>query len=250
MSIYLHKLLPLLASPLALVMLLMAWGLIQRSRGPMVAALAVLWVFSTPLVSNALWRAAEGQALRTHVVGLPQADAIVILSGMLLYPPAEDPAIFEWDDPDRFFAGLEALAAAKAPVLVFTGGRLPWEADGLNEGQRLQQTAHRLGIPPEKTLLTQAVENTEDEAKAVRALLPPEQQRIILVTSAFHMHRAQRLFEAERFVVTPYRVDFKISRQRSFILDLFPSADGFWRSSEATREWFGRLYYELKLALR
>jgi hypothetical protein len=123
--IYLHKLLPLLVSPLALVMLLMLWGVLRRSRGPMIAALAVLWIFSTPVVSNALWRAVEGHTVRTHAASLPQADAIVILSGMLLSPPAEDPAIFEWGDPDRFFGGLEALAAGKAPVLVFTGGKLP-----------------------------------------------------------------------------------------------------------------------------
>jgi uncharacterized SAM-binding protein YcdF (DUF218 family) len=248
--IYLHKLLPLLVSPLALVMLLMLWSLLRRSRGPMIAALAVLWIFSTPIVSNALWRAVEGHAVRTHAASLPQADAIVILSGMLLSPPAEDPTIFEWGDPDRFFGGLEALAAGKAPVLVFTGGKLPWEHEGFNEGKLLQQTAHRLGISPERTLLTGDVESTEQEAKAVRALLPPEQQKIILVTSAFHMHRAQRLFEAERFIVTPYRVDFKVPNERTTFLDFVPQAKAFFRASEATREWLGRLYYELKLALR
>jgi uncharacterized SAM-binding protein YcdF (DUF218 family) len=210
----------------------------------------VLWVFSTPIVSNALWRAVEGHAVRTHAASLPQADAIVILGGVLLSPPAEDPTIFEWWDPDRFFGGLEALAAGKAPVLVFTGGKLPWEHEGFNEGKLLQQTAHRLGISPERTLLTGDVESTEQEAKAVRALLPPEQQKIILVTSAFHMHRAQRLFEAERFIVTPYRVDFKVPNERTTFLDFVPQAKAFFRASEATREWLGRLYYELKLALR
>ena len=246
----LHELLPLLVSPLALVMLLLVWALLRRSRRLMVAALAVLWFFSTPLVSNALWRSVEGHTMRTHAAGLPQADAIVMLSGMLLSPPAEDPSIFEWGDPDRFFGGLEVLAAGKAPVLVFTGGKLPWEHEGLNEGQRLQQTAHRLGVSPDKTLLTKEVENTEQEAKAVRALLPPEQRRIILVTSAFHMPRAQRLFEAERFIVTPYRVDFKVPNQTATFLDLVPQAGAFSRGSEAIREWLGRLYYELKLALR
>ena len=249
--IYLHKLLPLLVSPLALVILLMLWGALRRSRGPMIAALAVLWIFSTPLVSNMLWRVLEGHTVRTHAASLPQADAIVILSGMLMKPPSEDVGMFEWKDVDRFFGGLEVFAAGKAPVIVFTGGRLPWEYAAFNEGQLLQQTAHRLGISTDSTRITAEVANTEQEAKAVRALLPADQQKIILVTSAFHMHRAQRLFEAERFIVTPYRVDFKIPDYEKWaLIDLVPNAGAWDVSSEATREWLGRLYYELKLALR
>jgi hypothetical protein len=34
------------------------------------------------------------------------------------------------------------------------------------------------------------------------------------------------------------------------VMDVVPSAHAFFRASEATREWLGRLYYELKLALR
>jgi uncharacterized SAM-binding protein YcdF (DUF218 family) len=43
------------------------------------------------------------------------------------------------------------------------------------------------------------VENTADEAVAVKALISPS-KRIILVTSTFHMYRAKRLFEKQGFI--------------------------------------------------
>jgi uncharacterized SAM-binding protein YcdF (DUF218 family) len=45
------------------------------------------------------------------------------------------------------------------------------------------------GIPSEYILITKDVENTKDEAVAVKELIRPS-MRIILVTSAYHMYRA------------------------------------------------------------
>ncbi len=59
------------------------------------------------------------------------------------------------------------------------------------------------------------VVNTAEEAVAIRRLLEASgnasvlSPRILLVTSAFHMCRAQRLFERQALVVEPFSVDFK-----------------------------------------
>ena len=65
------------------------------------------------------------------------------------------------------------------------------------------------------------MENTADEAVAVKELISPS-KRIILVTSAYHMYRAKRLFEKQGFEVIPYRVDYKSERNKeNTILDFF-----------------------------
>ena len=57
-----------------------------------------------------------------------------------------------------------------------------------------------------------AVVNTAEEAVAIRQLLDASKNsevhslRILLVTSAFHMRRAQRLFERKGLVVEPFPV--------------------------------------------
>ena len=58
--------------------------------------------------------------------------------------------------------------------------------------------------------MTTDVEMTADKAVALKELISPS-ERIILVTSAYHMYRAQRLFEKQGFVVIPCKVDYKVS---------------------------------------
>ena len=59
---------------------------------------------------------------------------------------------------------------------------------------------------------TPPVVKNAEEAIAIRQLLKRSQSfgpstRILLVTSAFHMHRVQRLFEREGMQVLPFPVD-------------------------------------------
>ena len=44
------------------------------------------------------------------------------------------------------------------------------------------------------------------------------------LTSAYHMYRAKKLFEKQRFEVIAYKVDFKASRNNKImIIDFLPS---------------------------
>jgi hypothetical protein len=63
---------------------------------------------------------------------------------------------------------------------------------------------------------TPPVVNNAEEAMAIRRLLGPTSStptapspRILLVTSAFHMRRSQRLFERQGMQVLPFPVDFQ-----------------------------------------
>ena len=76
------------------------------------------------------------------------------------------------------------------------------------------------GIATEKIFVTKDVENTADEAVAVKELISPS-KRIILVRSAFHMYRAKRLFEKEGFEVIAYKVDYKAEGNSTLIVMAF-----------------------------
>ena len=105
-----------------------------------------------------------------------------------------DSTYIEWGDPDRFFGGIALYKAGKAQKLVFTGGKKPWEKAKKSEGEVLKEYAISSGIPSDKILITKDLENTADEAVAVKELISPN-KRIVLLTSAYHMYRAKRLFK-------------------------------------------------------
>ena len=254
----LSKLLPLLLLPLGVAMLLLVWGAVHRRRWPGISAFAVLWIFATPLTAEALWRWLERPHQRRTAATVVQAallqqvrPAAVVVLGTGRHPAPGPARASEWSDADRFFAGLDAYAQLRrqgeASRLIFTGGWWPTQPDLPPEGDVLRQRAIALGVPAAAVVSTGKVRNTADEAEAVAALLPAE-STVLLVTSAFHMARAQRLFERQGLTVLPFPVDFQGSgawagHPLRNPLNYVPSAGGLQSSSRALREAIGRTVY-------
>jgi len=228
-----------------LVIIVILIGLIKNKKKLIYIAIGVLYIISTPIFSNNFFKLVEGSEYRKPISAIDSADAIVVLSGMLEINEVGDSTYIEWGDPDRFFGGIALFKAGKAQSLVITGGKMPWDKATKTEGEMLKEYAVSNGIPSEKIFVTKDVENTADEAVAVKELISPS-KRIILVTSAYHMYRAQRLFEKQGFEVNPFKVDYKSSSKKFIdILDLLPSADNLKKSEIATREIVGRIYYQI-----
>lgn len=245
MEIYFHKLLPVLLLPTGFLSLLMLVGLLLRSRTVMGVALAFFWLAAMPVVSDALMRVVENHAERIAVDDAPPTAAIIVLSeGRIVAPGAT--AISEWSDGDRFWGGVDLYLAGKAPLLIFTGGWVPWIPDASPDGEVMMAHAERLGVPAQAMRLTGKVVNTAAEARAVAGMLGQEAS-VLLVTSAFHMPRSQRLFEAAGLRVTAYPVDFKVNAgKRRGIIDFVPTAEAFRKTELALRELLGRAYYALR----
>ena len=248
--IYLSKILPLFLLPTGITLLLVMAGLVLRRRALCWIGIAVLWIASTPVVSYEITRAAEGWRVRQPIASMPKAHAIVVLSTGRVQPPG-DPNASEWTDADRFFGGVELYKAQKAPLLIFTSGWVPWEPDARPEGEVLIRYAADFGIPADRMLTTSRVSNTEEEARAVAALLAKRSSAgvvppVLLVTSAFHMARAQLLFNRAGVEVVPFPVDFKAAVARGVgPLDFVPSGRSLSRSETALRELYGLAYYRL-----
>jgi len=244
--IYLHKILPLIASPMFLVMVLITWGIVFRSRIASVLAVSILIICSLPIFSNKLITYLENGYTLSDASSAKTADAIVVLSGMVRTINGKNGLSYEWGEAsDRIFAGIELIKKNKAPIMILTGGKLPWSV-GKPEGEYLRDIAIKYGVPNKNILLTKNVQNTDQEAKAVAKLLNKEIPNIILVTSAFHMPRAQKVFEAAGIVVSPFPVDFLSGADKTTLMHFIPSAGAFSNTSFFVREIIGRLYYKLK----
>jgi uncharacterized SAM-binding protein YcdF (DUF218 family) len=245
MDIIWHKVLPVFLLPLGITTLLVVWGLLRRRLVWAWLGLAWLWLASTRLVGDAAIEWVEGNVQRVAPAQAPTAQAIVVLGeGRVVAPGAA--AISESTDGDRFEAGVALYQAKRAPVLVFTGGWVPWLPLHAPEGETLMQLAIQRGIPASAMRTTDKVSNTEAEAQAVAQILPPK-ARVLLVTSAYHMPRAQQQFERAGFVVQPYPVDFQSNRDRVFSWqDVLPQAIYLRRTETAMRELLGRAFYAVR----
>ena len=246
--LFLHKLLPLIVSPLGLVVFFLLISVLVRRRGPAVVGLLVLLVSALPLTADRLWEALEADYPYRPIESVENANAVVVLSGMLGGIETDEGVVTQWGDADRFMAGVDLVKAGKAPLIIFTRGQWPW----LNlppEGEVLAKRALMMGVSSSQILLTGVVTNTADEADEVRSLMDlAGLETVILVTSSFHMPRAKMLFDRAGVASVPYPTDFKSSGGRSDWMSYIPSADGLNDTSKAVREMIGRLYYRVLLA--
>ena len=207
-------------------------------------------IFSNGVFSGSLSIFLEKPWKRLELYSIDFADGIVVLSNGRKSPPGKT-QIIEWRDPDRFFAGIELFKAKKSDKLIFTGGIIPYEPKLPPEGDIYIKEAISLGIPKKNLFTTASVLNTFQEAREVKKLLNneinPNGNTIILVTSAYHMKRAKKVFEREGIIVQPYPVDFQTTDKYNLLLTnplkWFPSAESFTESSTAIREIIGRIIY-------
>ena len=246
--IYLHKLLPLIVSPLGLLISLMLLAILLRRQWPVYWALLILLVCSFPLTARSIWVGLESEYQYQPPTTLPKADAVLVLSGMLRGFETQNGYVTEWGDPDRFLVGLQLVKLGKADRLIFTRGQMPW-SDSPPEGEMLKQKALEMGISSDQILLTSIVSNTAEESLAVKELMAEYGlTKIILVTSSFHLPRAKLLFDKAGVDTFPYPTDFKAASRDVTWLHFIPSADAFRNTSSGIREYIGRFYYWLKYA--
>jgi uncharacterized SAM-binding protein YcdF (DUF218 family) len=243
--IYLHKILPLIFSPLMLVIGLIILGIIFNLRKFSLIGVIVLILSSLPIISNKFIAYLEKDYQPIEISEIENVDAIVVLSGMIRVIGDEENLKYEFTDSvDRFFAGLDLFNNNKSPILILTRGKMPWSV-GIAEGEYLKELAIKYGVSEENIILTDEVQNTDQEAKAIKEILT-EDAKIILVTSAFHMPRAEKVFKAANINLIPFPVDFQNSKSKTTMMDFIPSAGSLFDTSHFVREMIGRLYYNLK----
>lgn len=243
---YANKLLPHLFYPITIIMILTVCGLIRRRRLPVVLAFTILWLTTTPIISKFFISFIERDQLRKPLVDIRSADAVVVLSGMLTAVRSQKGPIYEWSDPDRYFAGLELMQAKKARYLIFTGGLFPWQTQLPSEGYYLAKIAKQAGLAENQIAVSEDVQNTAQEVVAVKKYLAKHRLKdIILVTSAYHMPRAEKLFTKAGIDLQTFPVDSKLALDDITPMDFLPNAETFASNQFLLRELAGRVYYSL-----
>ena len=244
--IYFNKILPLIFSPLFLIILTIILGIILKSKKISFLGFFILLICSHPIISENLIYYLEKDYQPIDISKIEDADAVVVLSGMTRSIKKDDGIVYEFGDAvDRILAGIKLIKKNKASYIILTRGKVPW-SKGKPEGEVLLDFLLDLKIEKQKIILTEYAQNTEEEAKAVKNLLNNRIKKIILVTSAYHMPRAIKVFEAVGIEIVPYPVDFKISFKKFNLINLIPSASAFNQTSFFVKEMLGRLYYKLK----
>lgn len=255
MPILLEKILTLLFAPLGIMfgtaILALILLTIGRRRGA-VLLLAFLvvwgWIWSTAFLSSAFLRRVDGDHYPPHhAEALPTGDAVVVLgggvrpvSGRLVYPDLTYAA-------DRIWHAARLYRAGKAPLIIASGGNVWPRLQRQSEAEAIRAVLNAFGVPDDVIVTEDRSRNTRQNAMFTADLAASRGiRRVLLVTSAFHMSRAEAAFKRVGLDVTPAAVDFTLQSDFPWILKIFPNAYNLSLNTRLSREYLGRLIYRIK----
>ena len=148
--IYLHKILPLIVSPLFLIFFLIILGTVIKSKKITLFGVVILIFCSLPIISKKTTVYLQKDYSPQDISSVDKADAIVVLSGIVSAIKTGDTFKYEFGGGvDRILSGMDLFKDNKAPLLILTRGKLPWQ-QGIPEGEYLKEFAIKFGIPEEK----------------------------------------------------------------------------------------------------
>ena len=211
------------------------------------AALGWLYFCSTPIISRVVGCSLEREFPPTSVEKVPQADAIVLLSGGMggstnVWNYGE-----MWSAADRVWHAARLWKAGKAPILLTTGIEIDNSTVNLLTD---------LGVDPGAIVTERKSLNTEENAKFTEQTLKERfptvaKHKVILVTSAWHMRRSVLMFNkyTPGIEVVPSGADYENLQGESFgdWIDLIrPSAGSLDVSARVLKEVVGYWGYRLR----
>jgi uncharacterized SAM-binding protein YcdF (DUF218 family) len=244
------KVLPIIFSPIFVILLLILLGLLTRRRIWSMLAFAILFSVSLPGLVDPFYSWAQGGATKKTASSMPEVDAIVVLGGAVSFVPGVAGYTSEWGDSvDRVLGGVDLYHAGRSRLLILSSGLPGSPVNAPTEGTVNREFALSLGVAPSAIFLLPSTQNTYAEARALSQYLGEHQQKVILVTSAFHMPRASLIFRNFGFDVSEFPVDIRLPMRRSWGERWLPSAQSVMKVDIALRELIGRAYYRLKFCL-
>jgi uncharacterized SAM-binding protein YcdF (DUF218 family) len=253
MSLFLGKLAAQLALPLSAALLSMALALaclaLRRGRAAALllgTALAGLWLASTPVLAEWLVASLEQAHPAAPLAAQAPADAILLLGGgtQPAVPPREFPELT--DAGDRVLHAARLFRAGKAPIVVVSSGRMPWQTRAPVEAEGISELLVALGVPREAILREESSTNTRENCLRSKELLDARGVHdVLLVTSALHMRRALATCRTAGLAVRAAATDFRVADEgpRTW-LDLAPDPEALVSTHAALRERLGFLVYQ------
>ncbi len=219
-----------------IVLLLVLAGFLRKRRLPYIlslsGALSMYLISIEPFKDLLFYPLERSFPVPERVRG----DVIVILGG-----GAYNSGYLKASSYKRLITGFLLHRQSGKPLILSGGaaiGKIP-------EAKVMRELLMRFGVREEDIYTDLRSRDTRENALYVKELCRRLGcTEITLVTSAFHMSRAKRIFEKVGFRVQPYPTDFKFEGRYN-LYSIFPKYSVFYDSAIAIREYMGILFYRL-----
>lgn len=249
MTFYLSKLVFIFLKPLVWILLsfLIAFFIKNRKwkKRLITLGISMSFVFSNPALINLTLRAYEGESQPLNSIN-ETYDYVIVLGGFSNLDRGAGTAFSTNERGNRLWTTLEIYHAGKAEKILVSGGAGDIWQDKESEAVVVRDFLYRMGVDSNDVVIESRSKNTYENAVFTKELLKGTQSnpRCLLVTSAFHMPRARRLFEKQKIDITPYSTDFMNRPLNRPNYIFIPSGKMLWLWDSIIKEWVGMISYK------
>jgi uncharacterized SAM-binding protein YcdF (DUF218 family) len=252
MFFYLSQLFSFLAMPLTIILILLIAGLMVNSRkwknwltG---SGVLLLLIFTNNALSTITINAWEPPF--KPIVSLPEYDIGIVLTGVTnINKTANDRTFFD-KGADRATHAVQLYKEGKINRILISGGQGFQPTNDQREAVLLAKFMITAGVAESDLIIEDEAQNTRENALFTKRILETDKnhinQRYLLITSAFHMKRAEACFNKVNLQVDTYPVDYYGNDNPVNIRSIIqpsPSALMLWH--KLLKEWIGILVYRI-----
>ncbi len=218
----------------------------KHTRAVFGAMIVGLYVLCMPITSNSLLRWLEVPRPSPNILA-QKYDVAIVLTGMLNLELSKKGNIEFGDGVDRILAGISVVRRGIADQLLITGGSGSLLDQRKSESVLLREFAIESGLSLEQIIIDPTSRNTHENAVNTAALVREHEfEKILLITSAFHMWRSEAAFNKQGLFPVVYPVDFNASSDTISIFDFLPSVGALNQITWIIHELLGLAIYRLQ----
>jgi uncharacterized SAM-binding protein YcdF (DUF218 family) len=238
----------LILPPSSLLILVIAGSLIlrrNRALGRLLIAsgIVLLYLLSISPVAESLIAPLEKDFLPIEQKENVAAQAIVVLSGGVrdvswngAGPEPSETSL------ERMVKGVTIHRTLRLPLVIVGGSGDPEKI--ISEADAMARVAADLGVPRKDMIIESTARNTVESARELKRVF--KGNRILLVTSAYHLRRATAIFKKQGFEAVPVPAGFLAERRAISIRSFIPQAGNLYNSSLALSEYISYAWYAAK----
>jgi len=247
---YIYAISKALVDPVFLIFILLfvVWVVVLsgKKKSPALGLfflIVLVYGLSIAPVANYLIYSLEGSYLRRGLDIPREFDALVVLGGGSFDIKPTQETFLQNTSLSRLMRGLTLYNRQPSKYFVCSG-------DGpasVPEAEMMAELALAFGIPKEKIRIEAKSKTTWENAQEVNKIFIRKDMSIGLVTSAWHMKRAEREFNKYFSDVTPLPADFRYASPGKYTaVRYLPRSESLHRTSIALQEMAGYLWYSIK----
>ena len=246
MFFFLSKTLYFLAKPFTWIVLsFVLSAMMKRHRARFFATgLGLLLLLSNPFLSNLAMRAWEVSP--ESIATMPTYRVGIVLGGITTDKEPRD-RVHVSGSADRVLHAVQLYREGKIEKILVSGGSGKLLKDQVAEAVLLERVLLLSGIPPRDILVEAESRNTRENALNCARILaaPGLNGEYLLITSAYHMRRAEACFVKANLMVSTFGVDFRSDRPEYTPDQWLPSVSAIEGWEVIVREMVGMLVYSL-----